>query len=64
MNFLENEVLELPTGFIPLQSSHTQGSGDVNSPTQGEKGRPPSGDNATRTDEGAGDNIDDGGDKE
>lgn len=41
MSFLENDILDLHTRFIPLSSSHTQGGNDdINSPTDGDKGRP------------------------
>lgn len=55
MNFLENDILELHDKFIPLSSSHTQSGNSVNSPTQGEQGRPSSEDKDIRTDDNGGD---------
>lgn len=52
MNFLENDVLDIPSKWIPLASSHTQKGGDVNSPTGGEKGNPSKEEQETRTDNG------------
>lgn len=52
MTFLENEVLELHDNWIPLQSSHTQNGNEVNSPTNGENGKPSKEEDKTRTDGG------------
>lgn len=50
MNFLEVDILDLDK-LIPLQSSHTQ-NGKVNSPTNGNQGRPSASEGEVRTDGG------------
>lgn len=39
MAFLENEILDLPSKFIPLQSSNTQDTSNIGRPTAKEQGK-------------------------